>query len=86
MRAGFIHKCDNIVIEGEVHPSALLIVLHEGNSFEGIIERVFDLSQCQPKSNPPKVVKIRAISRKLACKVRTLLRSFSKNIIKFSPL
>jgi hypothetical protein len=44
------------------------------------------VSQYQPKSNTPKTAKICAISRKLTCKVRTWLHSFSKNIIKFSPL
>jgi len=32
------------------------------------------------------VAEISAISRKLACKVHTLLHLFSKNIIKFTPL
>ena len=56
------------------------------NRYSNLCRALLRHSQCQPKLNPPKVVKIRAISRKLTRKVRTLLRSFSKNIIKFSPI
>ena len=56
------------------------------NRYSNLCRALLKHSQCQPKLNPPKSVKIRAISRKLTRKVRTLLRSFSKNIIKFSPI